>query len=468
MINMTTHSAFILSKASDLISSVEKNQSKIDGKAKYFLENVNRLKNSGEIRGKVKALSNEMSSIKSEIASVNEKRVHFSETLKTYGKEVLDSSNKVGVINKLIQSTDGSNKGKIKVSDETVLRMKEGKLKTLNAGCIKNLFNKGRYSKEIAAASKEYGTGGNDVTVGFIKREIKGYESTLKKHEEKYFAEMNDCEKLNEKVRGIEQRQVKISDDMKIIDTDFQIAIKGNIRENGRGTNLNLNSGNKDVKKTERSNEFGLIYQSNAGCRVLNAVAREIFRNGVDKSALHIKSSTIYDEYKLAHSDNLRPKEWQRVKADIENFCDENLAEHVKTAADDYYKPTGNFTKSFRSQGITISGYKEIEKALKNAQEKNPNNFPVFKAAQFFSTSKKEKVAEDFSAGISDEKIIKFVVTGNSGSGINVPSSLQFNNGGESEHLYSPKACFLVKKVEGNTIHLQEANYNEEASPMPY
>ncbi|HHR5899384.1 TPA: ADP-ribosyltransferase domain-containing protein [Providencia alcalifaciens] len=211
-------------------------------------------------------------------------------------------------------------------------------------------------------------------------------------------------------------------------------------------------------------NKFSMIYQSNAGCKAINAQAR--YLSGASSQATSLSANKVIAEYERVHGSDIFAKGNKDLKSSLK-FNSENLSELVKTATKNWYTPSQKTTTSFRGQGITTQGLESLIKQF------NADKTTTYKLGQFFSTSTKETVAQSFANGSQDEHKVMFTVKGNSGSGITVSGGLRFDND-ESEVLYSPRANFSVTNLTKNSakniynVTLEEVKSQPNAKLLPY
>ncbi|MFW2168288.1 hypothetical protein ACN4C3_25990, partial [Enterobacter cloacae complex sp.6722794] len=77
--------------------------------------------------------------------------------------------------------------------------------------------------------------------------------------------------------------------------------------------------------------------------------------------------------------------------------------------------------------------------------DKNHDNKTVYQPGQFFSTSSRLAIAEDFAQRSLDKVKVMFTVMGNSGDGIYVSNGFGFKDN-ESEMLYSPLSLIHISE----------------------
>nr|WP_278979418.1 hypothetical protein [Providencia alcalifaciens] len=224
-------------------------------------------------------------------------------------------------------------------------------------------------------------------------------------------------------------------------------------------------------KITEEKNDFALIYQSNAGCKAINAQVRYLYGSSTQSASL--RGSDVINEYERVHGDNIFTKGNKHYKFKLKYYAEE-LKQLVETAIQNWYTPTMTNKKTYRGQRMTSEGLQTLIQHF-NA-DKNHDHKTVYQLGQFFSTSSRYDIAERFAkSGDNGVKVI-FTVMGNSGNEIYVSDGLGFNDN-ESERLYSPLANFTVtnftRSSEQNKnytyyITLKEVPSQEGAKLLPY
>ncbi|NRN28519.1 hypothetical protein [Photorhabdus heterorhabditis] len=457
------------------INLLSANASELEKKYFPLLEKINRIKNTPENLKEHKSIRSQLSAIQHESEKLRTDVNVKSDNINQLQRWVKNDNQNISKLTKAMESLSNLKN----LGGETELRLKNGKLKPVNTGCIKNIIHKNRYAEEKAQAKDEYNSGDNNLSINFMKEKIKSTKEDITKSESEISKLKDDIKPIQKKIDELKnQKQVLDEKDsslkektaLKYKPAEMELKEVENKLNNIQSKKLKLEAKLVEYHKkaSARLLEFGRIYHSNAGCSVLNKAAREIYRKNNLSNLPRISSTAIYNEYHKAHADNYRSGEWKELKSLIEQSCRGDTKDIVQAATDDLYQPQKKMIKTFRGQGITEAGYNKLVKSFENIKKKNPEQIPVFKAAQFFSTSKTKSVAEGFSVAGTGERAILFVVQGNSGRNLSVDHGLQFNNGGENEILYSPKACFGVSKIEGNTIYLQETKYYEDAPVMPY
>lgn len=226
-------------------------------------------------------------------------------------------------------------------------------------------------------------------------------------------------------------------------------------------------AGEAEAKTRAARETFSIVYQSNAGCKALNSVARHVFGNSPPVNTKC--GSNVVDEYRKAHGYEIFSHGAKELKHTIEAHCSD-LSKLVKTGAEAWYTPTGKNITSFRGQGMTQSGVDKLITRF-NA-DKSYNTESVYNLGQFFSTSTKQTVAAAFANSSQDDVRVLFKVNGNSSNGLSIPGGLQFQND-EGERLYSPLANFKVTNIQkqsSNVYHiaLEEVGKVKRAPLLPY
>ncbi|WP_214085439.1 hypothetical protein [Photorhabdus heterorhabditis] len=472
---MKMHNSININTINSEISCLSAKASELEKKQFLLLGKINGIKNTPENLEARKNIRSQLSVIQHDSEKLRGDVSVKSDNITQRQRWVKDDNQNISKLTTAMESLSNVKN----LGGETELRLKNGKLKPVNTGCIKNIIHKNRYAEEKAQAKDKYNSGDNNLSINFMKHKIESTKKDITKLESEISKLEDDIKPIQKKIDELKnQKQVLDEKDsslkektaLKYKPAEMELKEVDNTLNNIQSKKLKLEAKLVEYHKkaSARLLEFGRIYHSNAGCSVLNKAARAIYRKNNLSDLPSISSKAIYNEYYKAHADNYRQKEWQNVKSLIEQSCQGNTKDIVQAAADDLYQPQGKMIKTYRGQGITEAGYNKLVRNFENTKRNNPDQIPVFKAAQFFSTSKTKSVAEGFSVAGRGERAILFVVQGNSGRSLRVDYGLQFNNGGENEVLYSPKACFGVSKIEGNTIYLHETKYHEDTPVMPY
>ncbi|HHR5884621.1 TPA: hypothetical protein ACS78C_001296 [Providencia alcalifaciens] len=214
-------------------------------------------------------------------------------------------------------------------------------------------------------------------------------------------------------------------------------------------------------KIDEQNNNFALIYQSNAGCKAINAQARYLYGSSTQSASL--RGSDVIAEYERVHGDNIFTKGNKHYKSDLNSYA-KGLTTLVETATQNWYTPTMTPEKTFRGQGMTIQGLHTLIQHF-NA-DKNHDNKTVYQLGQFFSTSSIYDIAERFAKPGDNEVKVIFTVMGNSGNEIYVSDGLGFNDN-ESERLYSPLANFTVTNLTRSSAQNNDYTYHITLEEVP-
>ncbi|HHB1475119.1 TPA: ADP-ribosyltransferase domain-containing protein [Yersinia enterocolitica] len=308
---------------------------------------------------------------------------------------------------------------------------------------LKNLINGGRYKLEQQAATSKLVVKGSEVSartgIAKLEQQIQTFEDSLVSSNKELKNNKDEYESLNVKLGAVDQQ----------IETFNKAKIAADKADNN----------NKALR-----NNFSMIYQSNEGCKAINAEARHQFGNANQSAKLN--GNQVIAEYVKTHGDNVFSGGNAPVKSAIQSHCS-NLPTLVKDVAKAWYSPTDTTTTSHRGQGMTQDG---IDKLM--SQFKSDRAGSVYKLGQFFSTSKEVNVAKAFADRTGDSVKIMFEVKGNSGRGIVVSGGLKFENN-EREVLYSPLAKFAVTDIKGSnakgyTIKLNEVEQDTKAKLLPY
>ncbi|HDL8434778.1 hypothetical protein A6J63_006545 [Yersinia enterocolitica] len=331
-----------------------------------------------------------------------------------------------------------------KHGDNANIRLKNDHFKLgQGSNFLKNLINGGRYKLEQQAATSKLVVKGSEVSartgIAKLTQQIKTFEDSLVSSNKELKNNRDEYNSLNVKLGAVDQQ----------IETFNKAKIAADKADNN----------NKAL-----CNNFSMIYQSNAGCKAINAEARHQFGNANQSAKLN--GNQVIAEYVKTHGDNVFSGGNAPVKSAIQSHCS-NLPTLVKDVAKAWYSPTDTTTTSHRGQGMTQDG---IDKLM--SQFKSDRAGSVYKLGQFFSTSKEVNVAKAFANRTGDSVKIMFEVKGNSGRGIVVSGGLKFENN-EREVLYSPLAKFAVTDIKGSnakgyTIKLNEVEQDTKAKLLPY
>ncbi|WP_260503312.1 ADP-ribosyltransferase domain-containing protein [Yersinia enterocolitica] len=331
-----------------------------------------------------------------------------------------------------------------KHGDDANIRLKNDHFKLgQGSNFLKNLINGGRYKLEQQAAASKLEVKGSVVSAGIGMSAI--------------------SQLIDNKTESVASYQSKLTDNQtKLSELTTKKADIGKQIDAIETAEVNAEKLAKEHK--ELRNNFSMIYQSNVGCKAINAEARHQFGN--PNQSAKLKGNQVIAEYVKTHGDNVFSGGNAPVKSSIQFHCS-NLSTLVKDVAKAWYTPTDTKTTSHRGQGMTQDG---INKLI--TQFNNDSAGSVYKLGQFFSTSKNAGVAKDFADRTGDSVKIMFEVKGNSGRGIAVSNGLKFENN-EREVLYSPLACFAVTDIKGDnskgyTIKLNEVGQDTKAKLLPY
>ncbi|EUD09533.1 ADP-ribosyltransferase domain-containing protein [Providencia alcalifaciens] len=217
----------------------------------------------------------------------------------------------------------------------------------------------------------------------------------------------------------------------------------------------------KTEKITEEKNDFALIYQSNAGCKAINAQARNV--SGPSIHSARLDGKKIIREYERVHGSDIFTKGNKHYIFKLKYYA-EKLNSLVETATQNWYTPTMTTEKTYRGQGMTIQGLQTLIQHF-NA-DKNHDHKTVYQVGQFFSTSSRYEIAERFAKPRDNEVKVIFTVMGNSGSEIDVSDGLRFNDN-EREKLYSPLANFTVTNLTRSSAQNNDYTYHITLEEVP-
>ncbi|EPZ8124925.1 ADP-ribosyltransferase domain-containing protein [Yersinia enterocolitica] len=356
-------------------------------------------------------------------------------------REIKATTNHLNKNNALLTSLKGIAS---KHGDDANIRLKNDHFKLgQGSNFLKNLINGSRYKLEQQAAATKLAVKGSEVSartgISTLTQQIETIKESLVSSTSKLEKNQTEYAGLNTKLKGVDQQ----------IETFNKAKTAADKADNN----------NKALR-----NNFSMIYQSNAGCKAINAEARHQFGNANQSAKLN--GNQVIAEYVKTHGDNVFSGGNAPVKSAIQFHCSD-LSTLVKDVAKAWYTPTDTTTTSHRGQGMTQDG---INKLI--TEFNNDSAGSVYKLGQFFSTSKDVGVAKDFADRTEDSVKIMFEVKGNSGRGIAVSGGLKFENN-EREVLYSPLANFAVTDIRGDgakgyTIKLNEVEQDTKAKLLPY
>lgn len=353
--------------------------------------------------------------------------------------------------NKFLNERQIYNKLKIICNDvggNSLIRFKNNTFrKQPSSNFLKQFLFGSRYKLELQAAAGKIEPSKSSVTV------IEGMMYYQQKSEES----LKQCDSLLNDMGIKEDALNKIRDERKPITKQL---------EDIESQEVEAQKIAEQRKKDCRN--FALIYQSNAGCKAINAQARHLYGSSTRSASL--KGSDIIAEYERVHGDNIFTKGNKHYKSDLNSYA-KGPTTLVTTAANNWYNPTSENTTTYRGQGMTSQGLQTLIEHF-NA-DKNHDNKTVYQLGQFFSTSSRYNIAESFAQRSPDKVKVMFTVTGNSGDGIYVSGGLSFNDN-ESEMLYSPLANFTVTDLTRNSakniyhVKLEEVPLQKGAKLLPY
>lgn len=311
---------------------------------------------------------------------------------------------------------------------------------------FKKMVSSGRYQAEREAAVKKTNAEGSTVSAG---KAITTLQSSV---DENLFR----IDKIKTWMADENQQVQFLKKEIKKFESDIYELSK-----------LERKAGEAEAKTREVRETFSIVYQSNAGCKALNRVARNVFGNSPPVNT--DCGNKVVDEYRKAHGYEIFSRGTKELKHTIKAHCSD-LSKLVKTGAEAWYSPTGKNITSFRGQGMTQSGVDKLITRF-NADKSN-NTESVYNLGQFFSTSTKQTVATAFANRSQDHVRVLFEVKGNSSNGLSIPGGLQFQND-EGERLYSPLANFKVTNIQkqsSNVYHiaLEEVGKVKRAPLLPY
>lgn len=374
--------------------------------------------------------SGELKTVKNSLTKLNTEIVKTKQTL-SKNESLLKS----------LQSID------VHKGHDAAIRLKNDNFKSgQSSNFLKNMIYGKRYQNEREAAAKYVGGSTSEISVS------KG--SSL----------------LNKKIDG-EKRKLDELKASHLQQTHKENELKQELNLLDRGLR-NIDAAEKTAQKAgearkQRINDFSMIYQSNAGCKAINAEARHQYGNAAAPGKL--RGTAVVSEYERVHSNSIFAKGNKSLKSHIETCCSD-LTRLVKQGAEDWYTPSITNRTTWRGQGMTQQGISALNAQFR--QNKAQGKETVFTLGQFFSTSREENVARDFASRSTDDAQVLFHVKGNSGGGLHVSNGLRFTNK-ENETLYSPLANVKVTSVakEANgiwRIKLEEVTQRKNAPLLPY
>lgn len=358
---------------------------------------------------------------------------------RTLGSEIRGVKNSIDRLDTSIKSNQSSlntlNAISDKLGGDASIRLKGNNFKP---GSGNALFSGSRYQKERADAATKLGVPGKEVSAS---KAISIVSSEIKNNKAELTSLRQDLGHKEAELKDVRIMQIK---DGKL----------GNV------STAKTSTDSVDPQTKKARQEFSLIYQSNAGCKALNAEAR--YQSGQSKTPGSLSGSKVIAEYQRSKGDNIFSGGNKDIKNTI-NACSTNLSSLVKTGAKAWYTPGGETIKTHRGQGMTQAGFN----ALTNGQ--------TYKLGQFFSTSKSANVAKEFANDSKDAVKVMFEVEGNSSRGIFVGNGLSFGNSvTEEEKIYSPLAHFKVTRIVPagasgiNKVVLKEVKPSDNATLLPY
>ncbi|MGN7915790.1 ADP-ribosyltransferase domain-containing protein [Enterobacter sp. 22466] len=402
----------------------------------------------------INSVGNPVASMK----SIPQGRVKLSETRCTLTNKIKDITNSAGKLKISIaehkRGIDGNQsllKSLKSVSaihgENASVRLKNGHYKYAQASnFLKNVFNGNRYQIERNAAAKTIGAKGSAVSAGMV----------IKTLQSKIDSATSDVNRLNKEVAIYHDEIGHLKAEKKVIETKLEQLIE-----------IDTDKEKADEKNHNIRQHVSSIYQTNAGCKAINTVARHLFRGA--PSGGKVSGDAVINEYRSVLRDDIFNHGNKELEKTIRSNCS-NLSKLVNTGAQAWYTPTRDNITTYRGQGITQSGINTLISQFNADKQKKTDT--VYNLGQFFSTSKSKDVAHDFANSSPDDIKVIFTVKGNSSHGLSIPGGLVFENY-EGERLYSPLANFKVtaaKRVESNTyrVTLEEVTKGGMAQPLPY
>lgn len=331
---------------------------------------------------------------------------------------------------------------------ETIVRFKSNNFKEMQTSSIKNFFHNSRYQGELKEAAELSGANGNKVSAGVamkaLQEKIDGFQSELANNNNQLATQLNKVSRLKNQSYNI---------DTKIHNLENSIAITRKREEEIKAVKVN----------------FSMIYQSDAGCKAINAAVDRLKENASSEIKLDAKK-VIKHYHESKGIDVFDKASGKKIEQSIRVNCS-LLGDLVQKAVIDFYNPKGEFVKTYRGQGMTKSGF---EKLCKQFHDDNNNKTKtVYDADRFLSSSLDENIAESFANKSKDVIKVIFEVKGFSCEVLS-PGILLFEEN-ERDLVYSPLANFIVtdvtapvKKSGFYRVKLEEVSRRAEAQRMPY
>jgi hypothetical protein len=357
----------------------------------------------------------------------------------------------MGYFNKINSSHTLLQAVKLKETQADVSKKTVDKLQTKISADIKQIGNRDGVVRHIKEALDHLNSLGTKT--GASKQMSQLLESVL-----------NAAEKASGKPGGMSN---SISSELQrqglATKTEQTSSARTSSREEAGGGKVATESKSAPSQREERRG-FSQVYQTNAGCKAINQMARHLFLGG---SSTSLSKGAVISEYENCHGFEIFASGMKSTKADIQAWCG-NLKDNVKTAADAFYTPSASNRTTWRGADLTEAGVTRMRQGQENCS--------TFRLGQFFSSSTKQDVAKEFCNSNSQTHPVLFEIVGNSGNGVRPGNGLAFaakGAGGEGEILYSPKACFTVSEIalaKDGTVRVQltEVAHDPKASPLPY
>lgn len=392
--------------------------------------------------------SNELREIRDKFSA---QKYDLSKHLSEVRNTVAEKKQSEGKLKKAITSSQSLLESLKSVSkkhgDNATVRLKNDHFKHAQPNnFVKKTLNKNRYQSESVAAVKISNAQGSKISAG----------NAITALQSKIDSAISRVNKLKTEATEGNQKINSLKEQISLLDTELnKISTVENKAKEGFEKN----------KKTKQ--DFFMIYQSNAGCKGINAVARNIYGNG--PTAEEVSGSKVVDEYRNAFGYEIFSRGNKPLVLSIKANCSE-LSELVKKGAKALYTPRENNSTTYRGQGMTHNGIDKLTTQFK--ADKSNHTETAYKLGQFFSTSTKPSVAKEFANRSHDNVKVLYEVRGNSSNGLSVTGGLSFNND-EGERLYSPLANFKVtdiSKTQSGTYHvmLEEVAKVDRAPLLPY
>lgn len=334
-----------------------------------------------------------------------------------------------------------------KKGKEAVVRLKNDRFKPGQSNnIVKNWLHGSRYQLERKAAVECFGLKGKDISAGegmaILEQNMESKNNRVSLLQRQIRQTKSEYHHLHEMKSDVEQKLRAV------------ITAEKQARDSQEAVN--------DIR-----HDFSTLYQSDAGCKAINAQAR--FQYGHAQAGGHLRSDEVIAEYKRVHGDEVFSKGNKDILYTIQARCSQ-LAQLVSEAAKAWYTPGGKNSTTHRGQGMTPDGIRTLIRQF-NSDRVNHSD-TIYQTGQFFSASGDIRVAHRFASESQDAVRVIFDIKGNSGRTLAVSGGLSFMNR-EREILYSPLARFKVTAITREHsgiyhIKLEETGEKNNVRLLPY